>query len=51
VFVTSGRVPFLFYVVHLYLVHAIAVAAGGVSRGTAQPSSSISGMAASLRSA
>src|SRR5262245_19021206 len=28
VFVTFGRVPFLFYVVHLYLVHAIAVAAG-----------------------
>jgi uncharacterized membrane protein len=28
VFVTFGRVPFLFYVAHLYLVHAIAVAAG-----------------------
>jgi uncharacterized membrane protein len=26
--VTFGRVPFLFYVAHLYLVHAIAVAAG-----------------------
>jgi hypothetical protein len=28
VFVTFGRVPFLFYVTHLYLVHALAVAAG-----------------------
>ena len=28
VFVTFGRVPFLFYVAHLYLVHALAVAAG-----------------------
>ncbi len=28
VLVTYGRVPFLFYVVHLYLVHAIAVALG-----------------------
>ncbi len=28
VFVTFGRVPFLFYVLHIYLVHAIAVAAG-----------------------
>jgi uncharacterized membrane protein len=28
VFITFGRVPFLFYVTHLYLVHAIAVAAG-----------------------
>jgi uncharacterized membrane protein len=28
VFVTFGRVPFLFYVAHLYLVHSIAVAAG-----------------------
>jgi uncharacterized membrane protein len=27
-FVTFGRVPFLFYVTHLYLVHALAVAAG-----------------------
>ena len=27
VLVTFGRVPFLFYVVHLYLVHAVAVAA------------------------
>jgi uncharacterized membrane protein len=26
--VTFGRVPFLFYVAHLYLVHALAVAAG-----------------------
>src|SRR5262245_14877385 len=26
--VTFGRVPFLFYVAHLYLVHAVAVAAG-----------------------
>ena len=26
--VTFGRVPFLFYVTHLYLVHALAVAAG-----------------------
>ena len=28
VFVTFGRVPFLFYVTHLYLVHTLAVAAG-----------------------
>jgi hypothetical protein len=28
VFITFGRVPFLFYVAHLYLVHALAVAAG-----------------------
>jgi uncharacterized membrane protein len=28
IFVTFGRVPFLFYVLHIYLVHAIAVAAG-----------------------
>jgi uncharacterized membrane protein len=28
VFVTFGRVPFLFYVTHLYLVHALAVVAG-----------------------
>ena len=28
VFVTFGRVPFLFYVAHLYLVHALAVGAG-----------------------
>jgi len=28
VFVTFGRVPFLFYVAHLYLVHTLAVAAG-----------------------
>jgi uncharacterized membrane protein len=28
VFVTFGRVPFLFYVAHLYLVHSIAVTAG-----------------------
>jgi hypothetical protein len=28
IFVTFGRVPFLFYVTHLYLVHALAVAAG-----------------------
>jgi uncharacterized membrane protein len=28
VFITFGRVPFLFYVTHLYLVHAIAIAAG-----------------------
>jgi uncharacterized membrane protein len=28
VFITFGRVPFLFYVTHLYLVHAIALAAG-----------------------
>jgi uncharacterized membrane protein len=28
VFLTFGRVPFLFYVAHLYLVHALAVAAG-----------------------
>ncbi len=28
VFVTFARVPFLFYVTHLYLVHALAVAAG-----------------------
>ncbi len=28
VFVTFGRVPFLFYVTHLYLVHALAIAAG-----------------------
>jgi uncharacterized membrane protein len=28
VFVTFGRVPFLFYVAHLYLVHALAVVAG-----------------------
>ena len=27
-FVTFGRVPFLFYVTHLYLVHSLAVAAG-----------------------
>jgi uncharacterized membrane protein len=27
-FVTFGRVPFLFYVTHLYLIHAITVAAG-----------------------
>ncbi|HEU5042433.1 MAG TPA: heparan-alpha-glucosaminide N-acetyltransferase domain-containing protein [Gemmatimonadales bacterium] len=28
VLVTFGRVPFLFYVAHLYVVHALAVAAG-----------------------
>ena len=28
VFITFGRVPFLFYVTHLYLVHALAIAAG-----------------------
>jgi uncharacterized membrane protein len=28
VLVTFGRVPFLFYVTHIYLVHALAVAAG-----------------------
>jgi hypothetical protein len=28
VLVTFGRVPFLFYVAHLYLVHSIAVAVG-----------------------
>jgi uncharacterized membrane protein len=28
VFVVFGRVPFLFYVTHLYLIHALAVAAG-----------------------
>ncbi|MFL5494647.1 MAG: DUF1624 domain-containing protein [Gemmatimonadales bacterium] len=28
VFITFGRVPFLFYVTHLYLVHSIALAAG-----------------------
>ena len=28
VLITFGRVPFLFYVAHLYLVHALAVAAG-----------------------
>ncbi len=28
VFITFGRVPFLFYVAHLYLIHALAVAAG-----------------------
>ena len=28
VMITFGRVPFLFYVTHLYLVHALAVAAG-----------------------
>ncbi|HEX6107741.1 MAG TPA: heparan-alpha-glucosaminide N-acetyltransferase domain-containing protein [Gemmatimonadales bacterium] len=28
VLVTFGRVPFLFYVVHLYVVHAVAVAIG-----------------------
>jgi hypothetical protein len=28
VFVTFGRVPFLFYVAHLYLVHSLAVVAG-----------------------
>lgn len=28
VLVTFGRVPFLFYVAHLYLIHALAVAAG-----------------------
>jgi uncharacterized membrane protein len=28
VFVTFGRVPFLFYVTHLYMVHVLAVAAG-----------------------
>jgi uncharacterized membrane protein len=33
-FVTFGRVPFLFYVAHLYLVHALAVGAG-VAQGFA----------------
>jgi uncharacterized membrane protein len=28
IFVTFGRVPFFFYVTHLYVVHALAVAAG-----------------------
>jgi uncharacterized membrane protein len=28
ILITFGRVPFLFYVTHLYLVHALAVAAG-----------------------
>jgi uncharacterized membrane protein len=28
VFVTFGRVPFLFYLAHIYLVHALAVAVG-----------------------
>jgi uncharacterized membrane protein len=28
VLITFGRVPFLFYVAHLYLVHSIAIAAG-----------------------
>lgn len=28
VFVTFGRVPFVFYVAHLYLIHALAVALG-----------------------
>ena len=28
VLVTFGRVPFLFYVAHLYLIHALAVGAG-----------------------
>jgi uncharacterized membrane protein len=28
VFVTFGRVPFLFYLAHIYLVHALAVATG-----------------------
>jgi uncharacterized membrane protein len=28
VFITFGRVPFLFYVAHLYLIHALAMAAG-----------------------
>jgi ribose/xylose/arabinose/galactoside ABC-type transport system permease subunit len=30
VLVTFGRVPFLFYVTHLYLVHTLAVAAGAL---------------------
>ena len=38
VFVTFGRVPFLFYVTHLYLVHALAVAAGWRRAFPARPS-------------
>ncbi len=37
-FITFGRVPFMFYVAHLYVVHAIAIGAG-VAQG--YPASSI----------
>ena len=31
---TFGQVPFFFYVVHIYLIHALAVAAGVATAGT-----------------
>lgn len=34
VLATFGQVPFFFYVVHIYLIHALAVAAGVATAGT-----------------
>lgn len=36
-----GRVPFFFYVVHIYLIHALAVAAGLVLTGAFAPASQL----------
>jgi uncharacterized membrane protein len=36
-----GRVPFFFYVVHIYLIHALAVATGAAMTGTVAASPKI----------